>query len=121
MAITVHTITRHTVQVLTRKVGEDAHSYITVRLYDHENHNRGTIVFERYGPDHPPKPTGDYSEQSVTAYLDVAHYEAYMDILRIEKPVYLKISWTQQRRARSVLQVSLDTKKEVLGDFFGAH
>jgi hypothetical protein len=41
-----------------------------------------------------------------------------MDILRLEKPVYLKIGWTQQGRARVVAQVSLDTKKEVIGDFF---
>jgi hypothetical protein len=120
MAITIHTISRYTVQVLTRKVGENAHSYITVRLYDHDNACRGVAVFENYGGAETPKPTGDYEAQSVVAYLDVAHYAAYMDILRLEKPVYLKISWTQHGKARSVSHVSIDTKKEVIGEYFGA-
>jgi hypothetical protein len=118
MAITIHTITRYAVQLLTKKVGEGAQSYITLRLYDHDNNNRGIVLFSDYGADEPPKPTGDHGDQSVTAYLDHSHYQPYMDILRLEKPVYLKIGWTQQGRARVVAQVSLDTKKEVIGDFF---
>jgi hypothetical protein len=118
MAVTIHTITRYTVQVLTRKVGEQAHSYITVRFYDEDNNNRGVAVFETYGDAEPPKPHGDYASQYVTAHLDVAHYAAYMDILRLERPVYLKIGWTQQGKARVVSQVSIDTKKEVFGEFF---
>ena len=43
-----------------------------------------------------------------------------MDILRLEMPVYLKIHWTQHGRARSVHHVSIDTKKEVIGEYFGA-
>lgn len=118
MTVTIHTIARYTVQVLTRRTGEDAHSYITVRLYDDDNANRGVAVFERYGDQHPPKPTGDYAKQYVTSYLDVAHYAAYMDILRLESPIYLKIGWTQAARNRAVAQVSVDTKKEVIGEFF---
>jgi hypothetical protein len=56
----------------------------------------------------------------VVAHLDVAHYAAYMDILRLEKPVYLKISWTQHGKSRSVSYVSIDTKKEVIGEYFGS-
>ena len=118
MAITVHTITRYTVQVLTKKVGENAHSDVTLRLYDHENTSRGVAVFENYGAEEPPKPTGDYRDQSATWYLDIAHFQPYMDILRLEKPIYLKIGWTQQRKAQTVAQVSIDTKKEVIGQFF---
>ena len=120
MAITIHTISRYAVQVLTRKTGEDAHTYITVRLYDHENTCRGVAVFQNYGTEEPPKPTGDFAAQSVVAHLDAVHYPAYMDILRLEKPVYLKISWTQHCKARSVSHVSIDTKKEVIGEYFGA-
>ncbi len=118
MPITMHTITRYAVQVLTKKSGEQAQSYITVRLYDDDNYNRGTVVFAEHGPDGPPKPNGDYKAQTVTSYLELSLYEAYMNILRFENPVYLKIGWTQQARTRSVAQVSIDTKKEVIGDYF---
>jgi len=118
MAITIHTITRYAVQVLTKKAGEQADSYITVRLYDDDNNNRGTVVFADHGSEDPPKPTGDYEAQTVTAYINLSLYDAYMDILRLERPVYLKIGWTQQAKARTVAQVSIDTKKEVIGDFF---
>ena len=118
MAITIHTITRYAVQLLTKRAGEAAQSFITLRLYDDDNNNRGIVVFSDHGEEEPPKPTGDYGDQSVTAYLDLSLYRAYMDILRFERPVYLKIGWTQQGRVRAVGQVSLDTKKEVIGDFF---
>ena len=109
MAITIHTVTRYAVQLLTKKAGEEAQSYITLRLYDDDNKNRGIVLFSDYGPGEPPKPTGDYGDQSVTAYLDLSLYQAYMDILRLENPVYLKIGWTQQGRARVAAQVSIDT------------
>ena len=118
MTITVHRISRYTVQVLTKRMGEHAHSYITVRLYDDDNVNRGIAVFENYGSEEPPKPTGDFDAQTVTAYLDVAHYPAYVDVLRLEKAVYLKIGWAQLGPAMGVSQVSIDTKKEVIGEFF---
>jgi hypothetical protein len=54
----------------------------------------------------------------VTAHLDLSLFGAYMDVLRLEKPVYLKIGWTQQGKLRAVGQVSIDTKREVLGEFF---
>ena len=37
---------------------------------------------------------GDAERQYVTAYLDVARYAAYVNILRLENPVSLKIGWT---------------------------
>lgn len=118
MPLTVHHITRYTVQVLTKRLGEQARSSISVRLYDDENVNRGCAVFESYGSEEPPKPTGDFAAKSATAYLDMVHFAAYMDILRLENPVYLKIAWGQQGRSRVVSQVSIDTKKEIIGDFF---
>ncbi|MEM7222485.1 MAG: hypothetical protein AAF495_05870 [Pseudomonadota bacterium] len=118
MAITVHTITRYTVQVLTKRSGEQSQSYITVRLYDHDNQNRGVVVVQDHGGESPPKPTGDFEKQMVTLYVDHSLYHAYMDILRLEKPVYLKIGWTQQGNLQTVSQVSIDTKKEVIGEYF---
>ena len=56
MAITIHTITSYAVQLLTKKAGEGAQSYISLRLYDHDNNNRGIVLFSDYGSDEPPKP-----------------------------------------------------------------
>ncbi len=41
-----------------------------------------------------------------------------MEMLRLENPVYWKIGWTQHGNAKVVSQVSLDSKKEVIGAFF---
>lgn len=117
MPVTVHSIARYTVQVLTRKEGEDAHTYITVRLYDDDNVNRGVTVFEHYADKAPPKPVGDHEQQTATAYIDIAHHTAYMDVLRHESPIYLKMSWTQAGKNAVLSQMSIDTKKEVLGEF----
>ncbi len=119
MAITTtQSIIRYTVQTLTKKVGENARTTIIVRLYDDDSNNRGVILFENYGDEEPPKPTGDFDAQTVTAYLDIAHYAPYMDILRLEKPIYLKMAWTQFGASKRLSQVSIDTKKEILGEFF---
>ena len=118
MAVTVHSIARYTVQVLTRKAHEQGHAYITLRLYDKEDVNRGVAVFEDYGEEEPPKPIGNHDEQSATCYLDIAYYQAYVDLLRHEKEVFLKIRWTQQGILRTVAQVSIDTKEEIIGEFF---
>lgn len=118
MSITIHTITRYTVQVLTKKAGKNAHSYVTLRLYDHENVSRGVAIFESYDGEEPPKPTGDFDDQSTTWFLDIALFGPTMDILRLEKQIYLKIGWTLQRTAQTVAQVSIDTKEEVIGQFF---
>jgi hypothetical protein len=118
MSVTIHTITRYTVQILTKRVGEDAHSLTTVRLHDDDDVNRAVIVFENYGDAEPPKPTGDYTAQTATAYLDVVHCAAYMDTLRMEKTLYLKMGWSQQGKTMTLSQVSIDTKKEVIGEYF---
>jgi hypothetical protein len=92
MQITIHTITRHTVQVLTKKTGEHATSYVTVRLYDDDNNNRGIAVFEDYGSIDPPKPTGSFRNQLVTAHLDLSLFGAYMD--RSTRPSRRAVSGT---------------------------
>jgi len=121
MSVTIHRITRYTVQVLTKKMGEDAHSFITVRLYDDDNVSRAVAVFEKYDPGaEPPKPTGDFDAQTATARLDIAQYPAYIDILRHEKSIYLKLAWGQQGSAMALQHMSIDTKKEVIGEYFQA-
>ena len=118
MTITIHTITRYTVQVLSKKVGEQAQTYFTVRLYDESGNNPGVAVFEKLGSRETAKPTGDHQKESVTIYFDIDLFDAFMDILRQENAVYLKIGWTQQGKVKTVAQASIDTKKEVLGEFF---
>ena len=41
-----------------------------------------------------------------------------MDILRNEKTVYLKLAWSQQGKVTTLQHLSIDTKKEVIGEFF---
>ncbi len=120
MPTTVHAITRYTVQVLTEKVKEKARSSIIVMLYDDDNNNRGITVFEHYGQKEPPKPTGDFDSKIVTAYLDIHHYRPYMEILRLENPVYLKIGWRQLGAVKHVSHVSIDTKKEIFDQYFNS-
>ncbi len=122
MSVTIHRITRYTVQVLTKKTGEDGHSFVTVRLYDDDNVSRAVAVFENYASGaEPTKPTGDHESQTATAHLDIAHLKGYMDVLREEKTVYLKLGWSQQGRIMTLSHLSIDTKKEVIGEYFQPH
>jgi hypothetical protein len=118
MSIDTFRIARHTVQFLTKKIGDEAHSMIILRLHDDAGVNRAVVIFEDRAGGAPPKPTGDYEQKTATAYLDIAHHGAYMDILQREEPVYLKMGWTQQGKLRLLSHVSIDTKEEVLGQFF---
>ncbi|HMB76142.1 MAG TPA: hypothetical protein VKN76_07060 [Kiloniellaceae bacterium] len=118
MQVSVHRISRYAVQVLTRKRGEKAHSFITVRLYDEDEVLRGTAVFENLGGGEPNKPTGDYDAQTATIYFDSALYSVYVDLLRHEKSLYLKMSWTAQGASQALSHASIDTKKEIIGEYF---
>lgn len=118
MKVSIHRISRYAVQILTRKKGEKAHTFITVRLYDEDDGLRGTAVFERLGGDEPPKPTGDFSAQTATVHMDISLYDAYMKLLKHEKSIYLKMSWTETGRTKTLTHASIDTKKEIIGDYF---
>jgi len=118
MLVSVHRISRYAVQVLTRRRGETAHNLITVRLYDEDEVLRGTAVFESLGGAEPNKPVGDFDTKTATVYFDSALYRAYVDVLRHEKSVYLKMSWTEQGPSKALSHVSIDTKKEIIGEFF---
>jgi hypothetical protein len=118
MKVSVHRISRYAVQVLTRKMGENAHTFITVRLYDDDDALRGTAVFERLGGSEPSKPTGDFSAQTATVHMDIALYDPYMKLLKHERTVYLKMSWTETGPTKTLTHASIDTKKEIIGDYF---
>ncbi len=120
MTVTVHKITRHSMQVLTKRAREQAQSSIILRLYDEDGVNRGIFVFEPAGDRRPSKPVGNRDEDSATVFLDIAFHEAVMDVVRNEKSLYLKLGWTQTGKSFALAQVALDTKKEMLGQFFTA-
>lgn len=120
MTVTVHKIARHTVQVLTKRSREEAHSSIVLRLNDEDGVNRGVFVFERFDERRAPKPVGNRDEDAATVFLDLAHYPATIDIVRNEKSLYLKLGWAETGKTTALAQVSLDTKKEILGQFFTA-
>lgn len=118
MQVSVHRISRYAVQILTRKRGETAHSFVTLRLYDDDDELRGTAVFENLGDEEPKKPVGDFAAQTATVYFDSQLYAAYIDLLRHEKLIYLKMSWTKQGAAPTLSHASIDTKKEIIGEYF---
>ena len=45
-------------------------------------------------------------------------FDAFIGILRGERELYWKIAWRQLGPKREVADVSLDTKQEIIGDFF---
>lgn len=116
---TVHTITRHTVQILTERIREESRTAIIVRLYDEADNNPGVVIFRDHSVAKPPKPVGDFDSGKVTCHLQMHAYAAYMDVLRQENPIYLKIAWRQLGAVRQVSHVSIDSKKEILGEYFG--
>ncbi len=118
MPSTTHSVANHTVQVLTNKSGDSAPTTsIIVRLYDGDDNDIGTASFQDYGSDVPP-PHGDPKTHRASSYMDIAFYPAFMEILRLDQPAYWKIAWVQTGPTRTVTDVSLDTKKEILGEFF---
>ncbi len=118
MSVTTHLVAKYTVQVVTKKSGGETEEAIIVRLYNHDDFNCGTVVFKDCGDERPEKPSGVYKSQSAMINLDVAFYSAFIDILRCEREIFWKIAWVQMGKRREVSHASLDTKKEIIGEFF---
>lgn len=116
---TVHTITRHTVQILTERIREESRTAIIVRLYEADGSNPGVMIFRSSGVGKPPKPVGDFDTKRITCHLEMDAYGPYMDVLRHEDIVYLKVAWRQLGAVKQVSHVSIDTKAEILGEYFG--
>ncbi len=118
MPVTIHSVRRYTVQVLTKKIGDEPRSSIIVRLYDASDKHCGSAVFETHGDLAPPPPVGDFEAKTANSHMDLRFYQAFIDILRREDELFWKIAWVQARPVKEVSDVSLDTKKEIIGDFF---
>ena len=118
MSTTTHSIAKYTMQVLNDRSGKSTHTRIIVRLYDEEDVARGSAIFEDYGDKEPPMPVGDQDSQSATCFMDLRFFQAFVDMLRLERKLYWKIAWSQVRPAAGVSHVSLDTKKEIIGEYF---
>lgn len=114
----VHQIERYSVQVLNTKAGDQPKASMIVRLYNDHGDDCGTAVFKDYGVIKPEAPVGDTRGDRATAYYDITFYQPFIDILRSEDELYWKIAWIQTGANRVVSDVSLDTKKEIIGEFF---
>ena len=118
MPFTVHTIKRYAIQVLNKRTGPAPRPAIIVRLYDEADTMVGTAVFKYYGDMEAETPIGDHEAGMATAFFDISFYEPFVGILRNEGELYWKTQWTQLGARKEVADVSLDTKEEVIGEYF---
>ena len=118
MPSTVHQVARYSVQVLNTRTGDHPKASMIVRLYSNRDETCGVAVFKDYGGQKPDLPSGDTGGTRATAYYDITFYQPFIDILRTEDELYWKIAWIQTGPNRRVSDVSLDTKKEIIGEFF---
>ena len=115
---TVHKIKRYSVQVLSNRRDKMRKGSVIVRLYNDKDEDCGAAVFKDYGDDPGENPVGDFKAKRATAYYDIDFYNGFIDILRVESELFWKIAWVQMGPNREVADVSLDTKKEIIGEFF---
>jgi len=119
MPTTIHKIESYKVQILAKEHGEMPRPCVTVRLYDGDGKIVGTAVFKDYGPGTPAElPIGKASDDTATAFFDINFFDAFIGVLRYEDELYWKIAWRKLGAVTSCSDVSLDTKREVIGDFF---
>ncbi len=118
MSSMVHKIERYSVQVLNKRSGGPTVTSVIVRLYNDKDEMCGTAVFRDYGDNAPEPPVGDYVAQSATAFYDIAFFEPLVGTLRFEDELFWKIAWVQTGPRQNVSDVSLDTKKEIIGEYF---
>lgn len=118
MTPTVHKIKRYSVQVLSKRTGNDKRVSVIVRLYNEEDKTCGLAVFKDYGDEVAERPVGDYPARSATVYYDIDFYQPFIEMLRHEAELFWKIAWVQMGPNRTAADVSLDTKKEIIGEFF---
>jgi len=117
MTSTVHKIARYSVQVLDQRKG-NRRGAIIVHLYNDNDENCGIALFQDYATDTGELPQADAKGERVTAHFDVSFYEAFIDILRTEDELYWKYHLVKMGPNVEVTDVSLDTKKEIIGEFF---
>ncbi len=118
MPATVHKIGRYSVQIHDKALKDGPRGSIIVRLYDDGDKTCGVAVFKDYGDEQGEPPFGDFKAGTATAFYDISFFDAFIGILRYEKELYWKIAWVQTGATKQVSDVSLDTKKEIIGEFF---
>jgi hypothetical protein len=118
MATTTSSIAKYTVQVLNNRVGKAFATRIIVSLYDEDDNRCATILFKDSADEELDRPAGDFKTGRVTCHMDMKFYDAFIDILRLERQLYWKVNWVQTGATKEVSDVSLDTKKEIIGDYF---
>ncbi|WP_417428877.1 hypothetical protein [Kiloniella sp.] len=120
MPTTVHSISKYTVQILnTKSTADKPKAQIIIRLFNEKGKDCGLAVFKDYGDQNAQNPYGDHKKGTATAYFDIKHYHPFIEILRMEKELFWKIAWQQTGPTKSVSDVSLDTKEEIIGEHFG--
>lgn len=118
MSTSVHRISRYSVQILNKLTGQAPRPATIIRLYNGKNEICGTAVFKAYGDSEAEPPVGDAEAETATVYYDITFFEPFIGILRAEDELYWKIAWVRSGPKREVSDVSLDTKKEIIGEFF---
>ncbi len=118
MPSTVQKISRYAIQVLNKRTGPAPRPSIIVRLYEDSGNMVGTAVFKNYGTLEAELPTGHNENENVTAFFDISFYEPFVGLLRSGDEVYWKTQWTQLGARKEVADVSLDTKEEIIGEYF---
>ncbi len=78
----------------------------------------GTAVFKNYADMEAELPMGHAENENVTAFFDVSFYQAFVGLLRSGDSLYWKTQWTQLGARKEVADVSLDTKEEIIGEYF---
>ncbi|MGJ3261293.1 MAG: hypothetical protein ACFE0S_16960 [Rhodospirillales bacterium] len=119
MPSTVQKISRYAIQVLNKRTGPAPRPSIIVRLYEDGGKMVGTAVFKNYGDSMEAElPFGQNENENVTAFFDISFFDAFVGLLRSEDELYWKIQWQQLGARREVADVSLDTKEEIIGEYF---
>lgn len=118
MATTTSSIEKYTVQILNNRVGKTFSTRIIVTLYDDDENRCATVVFEDAHEDTPARPSGDFDSGRVICHMDMKFFDAFINVLRHERKLYWKVNWVQTGATKEVSDVSLDTKKEIIGEYF---
>ncbi len=118
MPSTVQKVERYSIQVLNKRSGPAPRPQIIVRLYNDKSRMIGTLVFKNYGDMEAELPTGHDENDNVTAYYDISFHDPVANLLRLEDELYFKVHWVQIGPNKEVADVSLDTKEEIIGEFF---
>lgn len=118
MPSTVQKVARHAIQILNKRTGPAPRPSIIVRLYQDDGTMFGTAVFKNYGDMEAELPIGRNEDENVTAFFDISFYDAFVGLLRSGDTVYWKTQWTQLGARKEVADVSIDTKEEIIGEYF---